>query len=598
MEQMEQMFQMFPKLNKPNPTENLSTIQFSEKLNYNNYTKWSRLMQIAINSRGKLNHITNEPSKITDPNYPQCAPHDSIVISWIIENIDAEIVNQFIDYNTARDLWQEIENLLNSGHDELQIYDLSSIAATLRQEINTIETYFEKLSMLWKEIDGRMPNFMTCPQDITAFNNFIQRQRLYQFLTGINEDLDKERRDLLHMDPLPTVEVAYATIRREISRRKIMTGVSSPGIDPSEFGSGLAVKNKNFPRNRETDDWQKLRCSHCGGSRHTKEGCFKLVGYPDWWDDLQKRKAAIKAPAHRTGGKANLANTDHPGETTSSYSGMDFKRREEAAMTEQRTSKRKEERETAVNHTEKGKGRERVPYNPTDPPLNTKTCPLSHILPGPDQETNPNLTHILPGSIQDLIHKFSLMSHKYSKWIFDCGATDTMTFDPHDLSSVHSTPRTHVQTANGTTISVHQAGPADISSSLRYSNGDDSWACCNLSLDCETCVLGKSHKHSYSPGFTRTDRPFELVHSDVWGPAPESNSQGYSYFVLFLDDCTRVSWIYFLKKKSEVFDVFVNFYNMILTQFHTRLKIIRSDNGGEYDSHKMKNFTLEHGMLH
>ena len=37
---------------------------------------------------------------------------------------------------------------------------------------------------------------------------------------------------------------------------------------------------------------------------------------------------------------------------------------------------------------------------------------------------------------------------------------------------------------------------------------------------------------------------------------------------------------------------------MILTQFHTRLKIIRSDNGGEYDSHKMKNFILEHGMLH
>ena len=43
-----------------------------------------------------------------------------------------------------------------------------------------------------------------------------------------------------------------------------------------------------------------------------KEGCFKLVGYPDWWDDLQKRKAATKAPAYRTGGKANLATTDHP----------------------------------------------------------------------------------------------------------------------------------------------------------------------------------------------------------------------------------------------------------------------------------------------
>ena len=87
MEQMEQIFQKFQKLNKPNPTENVSTIQLSEKLNYNNYTKWSRLMHIAINSRGKLNHITNESLKITDPNYPRWARHDSIVISWIIENV-------------------------------------------------------------------------------------------------------------------------------------------------------------------------------------------------------------------------------------------------------------------------------------------------------------------------------------------------------------------------------------------------------------------------------------------------------------------------------------------------------------------------------
>ena len=63
------------------------------------------------------------------------------------------------------------------------------------------------------------------------------------------------------------------------------------------------------------------------------------------------------------------------------------------------------------------------------------------------------------------------MSHSsHSKWIFDCGATDTMTFDPHDLSSIYFTPCTHVQTANSATIPVYQAGPADISSSLHVNN--------------------------------------------------------------------------------------------------------------------------------
>ena len=54
-----------------------------------------------------------------------------------------------------------------------------------------------------------------------------------------------------------------------------------------------------------------MKCSHFGGSRHTKDGCFKIIGYPDWWDDLQKRKAATKAPTSQTSGKALLMVVDY-----------------------------------------------------------------------------------------------------------------------------------------------------------------------------------------------------------------------------------------------------------------------------------------------
>jgi hypothetical protein len=39
-------------------------------------------------------------------------------------------------------------------------------------------------------------------------------------------------------------------------------------------------------------DKAKLKCTHCGGSRHVKEGCFKFIGYPNWWKD-PKRKNQI-----------------------------------------------------------------------------------------------------------------------------------------------------------------------------------------------------------------------------------------------------------------------------------------------------------------
>ena len=72
-----------------------------------------------------------------------------------------------------------------------------------------------------------MPNSTKCQDDITMFNTYIQRQQFYQILAEIEDFLDKEKRDLLDQDPLPTVDAAYSTIRREIACRGIMIGVSS-----------------------------------------------------------------------------------------------------------------------------------------------------------------------------------------------------------------------------------------------------------------------------------------------------------------------------------------------------------------------------------
>ena len=163
---------------------------------------------------------------------------------------------------------------------------------------------------MWKEIDRRMPNPMKHDDDITIFNSFIQRQRLYQFLAGINDT----RRDLLNQDPLPTVEKAYAAIRREINRRGIITDASSLGTSPSEIGSGLMVKNRSDYSSfwRDKVDKSHLRCDHCGISRHTKEGCFKRIGYPNRWENLKQRKVAVNALVTQVGGKAQLVTTVPP----------------------------------------------------------------------------------------------------------------------------------------------------------------------------------------------------------------------------------------------------------------------------------------------
>ncbi|XP_021718356.1 uncharacterized protein LOC110686079 [Chenopodium quinoa] len=288
---MDDLLQLVTQLNTNRSTsETLNqAIQISKKLNHSNYTKWSKLMQLAIGGRGRLNHITVVPPSPTDPEIVKWTQRDSIVISWIIDNIEPELQNQYLDYPTANELWKSIEIMYGSGRDGLQIFDLMTKANKIQQGSNAIEVYYSKLTLIWKEIDRRLPNPMKCSEDKTVYNRMAQQNRLYQFLAGLDEALDKDRRDLINSDPLPTIEVAYATIRREISRKEIMKKEKTPTED-SEIGSGLAARGKpEKPKFRRDDERTHLRCTHYGGTRHTKEGCFKLIGYPEWWSERKKK---------------------------------------------------------------------------------------------------------------------------------------------------------------------------------------------------------------------------------------------------------------------------------------------------------------------
>ena len=107
-------------------------------------------------------------------------------------------------------------------------------------------------------------------------------------------------------------------------------------------------------------------------------------------------------------------------------------------------------------------------------PQNPKTQPIykPKTLTPTSQPSNP-ISNPKPNSSSGPEHTNfkSLLSHNTnSQWIFDCGATDTMTFDPSDFLSTHPTNRTHIQTANGEYVPVAQPGPVNISPSLHLKN--------------------------------------------------------------------------------------------------------------------------------
>ena len=115
---------------------------------------------------------------------------------------------------------------------------------------------------------------------------------------------------------------------------------------------------------------------------------------------------------------------------------------------------------------------------------------------------------------------------------------------------------------------------------------------------CEVCEYAKHKKSTYPSSLTRKSYPFQLIHSDVWGPSQEVSIHDHRWFLVLIDDCTRFTWVFLMKKKSEVSQIIPYFINFVQQQFDTKVKGLRIDNARDFDNHVLKNFFSSEGIIH
>lgn len=115
---------------------------------------------------------------------------------------------------------------------------------------------------------------------------------------------------------------------------------------------------------------------------------------------------------------------------------------------------------------------------------------------------------------------------------------------------------------------------------------------------CKGCALGKNTKGTFQNSVSRTNEVLELIHSDLCGPMSVSSIGGCKYYIIFVDDFSRKTWIYFLKYKEseEVLSKFKDFKSITENLSGKKIKILRTDNGKEYTSEIFKQFCKEAGI--
>lgn len=128
----------------------------------------------------------------------------------------------------------------------------------------------------------------------------------------------------------------------------------------------------------------------------------------------------------------------------------------------------------------------------------------------------------------------------------------------------------------------------------------------NLRIDvkeeffCETCQMGKqTRKPHKSLARDKTEKPGEMIHTDVCGPINISSPSGSRFFVLFKDDSSGYCTVYFLKHKSDVLSKFKEYKALTENQTGNKVKILRSDQGkGEYINREFVDFIRNNGISH
>ncbi|XP_019261001.1 PREDICTED: uncharacterized protein LOC109238959 [Nicotiana attenuata] len=463
-----------------------------------------------------------------------------------MNTVAPNLLSVVIYASNAHKVWEDLRERFDKVNAAISFY-LHKEIAKLTQKLLTVSQYFSKLRELWDEYEALDPPPSCGCLESKQHAEHYQLQKLYQFLTGLNDSFDNAKDQILMIRPLPNVNQTYAMVVNVESQIRNNTALSVGIGDSAALMSKANSRNGNSsikPRNslgRPT-----LQCDYCHLKGHTKDTCYKLHGYP----------ANFKAKKR-------------------GYSGPQ------------------------VNNAFTARG-----FQPSDLPQPTPQPTPQFFSPDPvfTQEQYDQILHMLnkvkqvelvanAATMNNTCTIKAFMSHLVNgNWIVDTGASNHMVHNSKLLSEIKdltSIDHNKVHLPNSEQIAISHTGASRIfktkslqndllsrkpdipedsvqlqnakqSTNLASSVNTSSSSSNNKAVHAkstENCIVYLWNKRlGHAPlkvlqNISCSTLPFELVHADVWGPY-------------------RVPT------------------NDVLTQFDNKVKCLRSDNGTEFFNEK------------
>lgn len=114
---------------------------------------------------------------------------------------------------------------------------------------------------------------------------------------------------------------------------------------------------------------------------------------------------------------------------------------------------------------------------------------------------------------------------------------------------------------------------------------------------CIPCLKRKQHKIKFPKERVYIiTKILELVHMDICGPLQTPTYYGFTNLIMFIDDMTRYTHVVLMRKKSVAYTNFLEYKTFVERQTNMKIKVIRSDQGGEYKSNKFNDYCTNEGI--
>ena len=574
-----------------------------KKLDGTNFPFWKKQIWHVLVQKKQSKPIKLKGERPEDMTEEEWDELDELALSTIMLSLRESVYFNVVDETTTWGAWQKLLELYEKQSAASQVYWLKKLVDLKMKEGTAMSNHLNEFNTIYSQLSAQG----------VKFDDSVKAMFL---LITLPESWDTFRTALSNSAPpdgLSSAGVEGSLLTEEVNRKTMDKGK----------GTALMVRGRSNARNKQNRDRSRsksrgpkakgdIECYNCKKKGHMKRDCPKLKEEKGKGkdNDLEERKSSVKIQEINVIEDASHDSVDHKeiyftskldplfSTATDGYAQNDWVLDSGASI---HVSPHREwftSYATTKDHVRLG---------------NEQTCEILGV--GDVQLKFENGTtfmlknvHHIPSITKSLISTGVLDDAGYvtvfgnNTWKISKGSmTIARGVKSGSLYMLHVSGVKHnvINITEQPSVSLwhrrlgHMSKKGmEILSRFGYLPG---FSCHDFEF-CEHCLYGKQTQVSHKHRGNRKDQRLALVHSDLCGPMPNLSLGGASYFVTFIDDYSRKVWIYFLKHKDDVLNVFKRFVTLVENESGTKLKCLHIDNGGEYVSKAFQDFCDAKGI--